>query len=388
MPCRQHCVRWLLLACTAVGSAAAAVGAQPTPEYQAELAELQQMLEKRQLDVYEMQFIPGRLGRVSIVGRNGREHRFHYLLFTVRNLAVSDDSQLALRARGYHEVLQAIAKEYERARIETEHGVRLRVEGVEQEDSVVLERLESAPRTRTLLLTALATTENGTRIRLLDEPPGSGPQESYAFPDLGEPTWQAVARRVQERVEEIESRKLLTTQMLRQYPLPPCDGQSRVQASDIEDASYDTRGWLVGEAHVVLLFPRLSDYGDEITIRIHGLSNKIRVKFPPAEPGKPENFFTAKVLRRTMVLEYRRAGDEYDRDDDAFELVRYGYRWEPSFQRLETLRTVAYSNYFLDHITDRLGRLDAAIGQRFWPYYEEQRERYPQLPDLQASLPR
>lgn len=389
MPSRHaSALRWAVIACAAVGTAAAAVSAQPTPEYRAELAELEGMQANRQLDVFEMQFIPGRLGQVGLRDRQGREHRFHYLIFTIRNQAAGSEADLALRARGYNEVLQAVAREYERARIDTEHGVRLRVDGVEGEEGVVLERLESAPRTRRLLVTALATTENGTRIRLLDEPPGSGPQESYDFPDLGEPTWLALARRVHERVEEVESRKLLHTHALRQYPLGPCDGVTRVQAEDIEDPAYDTRGWLVGEAHVVLLFPRLSDYGDRFTIRIHGLSNKIRVKRPEGEPGKPGNYFGTQVLRRTMVLEYARPGDEFERDLDRFELVRFGYRWEPTFQRIDTLRTVAYAEYFLDHIADRMGRLNRDVSRRFWPYYEEQRQAYPQLPDLQSGLPR
>ena len=144
-------------------------------------------------------------------------------------------------------MLQAIAQQYEMAKVDSEGGVKLKIDGVEGQDGVILERTEGKLRTRTVSLTAQASDEDGTRIRLLDEPPGSGPQEQYAFPDLGEPTSAKVIQRIHERVEEVEGRKLLSAEALRSYKLPPFDGVTRVEAPDITDPAHDTHGWLVGE---------------------------------------------------------------------------------------------------------------------------------------------
>jgi hypothetical protein len=357
----------------------------PTPEFLAEKAQLEEMLSSRQLDLFELQFIPGKLDRIVVRDRRGVDHVFNYLTFTVRNQATIDPAQMAARAKGYNEVLQAIAQQYEQARIQTEGGVKLTIDGVEGQDGVVLERTESKLRKRTLSLTAIASDENGTRIRLLDEPPGSGPQEQFAFPDLGEPTSAAVIQRILEKVEEQEGRKLLSTEALRNFPLPPFDGVTRIEAPDINDPAHDTHGWLVGEAHAVLLFPRLSDHGDRFTVQINGLCNKMRFRSPAIEAGKPENYFQTRVLRRTIVVQFDRPGDEFSRDLDKFVLSSSGYRWVESFQRTDVRRTVAYARYFLSNLADEKGTLNTQVQEQFWPYYEEQRAGNGKLPDLKPA---
>jgi hypothetical protein len=385
MPLRRLCISMTALACLGSSLAAADAG-QPTPEFLAEKAQLEEMVSSRQLDLFELQFIPGTLSRVVVHDRRGQDHVFNYLTCTIRNQATVDPAQLATRTKGYNEVLQAIAQQYETAKVETEGGIKLKIDGVTGQDGIVLERTESKLRTRTVALTAQASDENGTRIRLLDELPGSGPQEQFAFPDLGEPTSALVLRRIHEAVEEQEGRKLLSSEALRSFPLPPFDGVTRIEAKDITDPAHDTHGWLVGEAHVVLLFPRLSDYGDRFTIQINGLCNKMRFRHPAIEAGKPENYFQTRVLRRTLVLTYERPGDEFSRDLDHFKLSRNGYQWVESFQRTDVRRTGAYARFFLANISDEKGALNAAVKEQFWPYYEEQRAANAKLPDLKAGL--
>lgn len=385
MPLRRLCLSFACLACLGSPLAAADSG-QPTPEFLAEKAQLEEMISKRQLDLFELQFIPGKLNRVVMRDRRGQDHIYNYLTFSIRNVATIDQAQFAARAKGYNEVLQAIAQQYEMAKVDTEGGVKLKIDGVEGQDGVVLERTESKLRTRTVSLTALASDEDGTRIRLLDDPPGSGPQEQYAFPDLGEPTSARVIQRILEKVEEQEGRKLLSSEDLRSFALPPFDGVTRIEAKDITSPAHDTDGWLVGEAHGVLLFPRLSDYGDRFTIQINGLCNKMRFRHPAIEAGKPENYFQTRVLRRTMVLTFDRPGDEFFRDLDRFDLTRHGYQWVESFQRTDIKRTGAYARFFLSNIADEKGGLNTTVKDQFWPYYDELRAANDKLPDMKAGL--
>ena len=385
MPLRRLCLSLSALTCLGLPLTAADSG-QPTPEFLAEKAQLEAMVSSRQLDLFELQFIPGKLGRVVVRDRRGVEHVFNYLTFSVRNQATADAAQLATRAKGYNEVLQAIAQQYEMAKVDSEGGVKLKIDGVDGQDGVVLERTESKLRTRAISITATASDEDGTRIRLLDAPPGSGPQEQYAFPDLGDPTSAKVIQHILEKVEEQEGRKLLSTEKLRAFSLPPFDGVTRIDAPNIEDPAHDTHGWFVGEAHAVLLFPRLSDYGDHFTIQINGLCNKMRFRTPAVEAGKPENYFQTRVLRRTMVLEFDRPGDEFYRDLDRFELASQGYRWVESFQRTDVKRTIAYAKYYLTNIADEKGTLNGPVQEQFWPYYEDLRAANAKLPDLKAGL--
>jgi len=359
--------------------------AQPTPEYLAEKAQLEEMLTKRDLELFELQYLPGKLGRVAIVDRRGVSHVFNYLTFSIRNQASIDPAQMATRAKGYNEVLQAIAQQYEMAKVDSEGGVKLKIDGVEGQDGIVLERTEAKLKTRTASISAMAYDENGSRIRLLDEPPGSGPQEGYQFPDLGETTYEGAVAMVRERAEEAEGRRLLSPDELRRFPLPPFDGVTRIDAPNIEDPAHDTHGWLVGEAHGVLLFPRLSDHGDRFTVQINGLCNKLRFRNPVAEPGKPENYFQARVMRRTMVLSFVRPGDEFFRDLDKFDMVGHGYRWVDSFQRTDVKRMISYSRYLLGNIADEKGAINTPVHDQFWPYYDELRAANAKLPDLKPG---
>lgn len=387
MSLRRLSLSLTALACLGQPLAAVDVN-QPSPEFQAEKAQLEEMLASRQLDLFELQFIPGKLDRIVVRDRRGRDHVFNYLIFSVRNQATVDPAAMAARAKGYNEVLQSIAQQYEQAKIDTEGGVKLAIDGVEGQDGVVLERTEAQPRKRAVAITATAVDENGTRIRLLDEPPGSGPQEQFAFPDLGETSIAAINQRILERIEEQEGRKLLSTEALRGYPLPPFDGVSRVEAPDINDPAHDMHGWLVGEAHAVVLFPRLSDHGDRFTVQINGLCNKLRFRHPAVEAGKPENYFQTRVLRRTMVLQFDRPGDEFSRDLDRFVLASHGYRWVESFQRTDVRRTIAYARFFLDNLADEKGALNTQTMDQFWPYYDEQRQAHATLPDLKPGDPK
>lgn len=385
-------LRRLSLSLFAVAACAAPLAAaesdKPTPEFVADKAQLDDMLAKRQFDLFELAFTPVKLDRIAFRDRRGQDWVYNYLVFTIRNQATIDPAKLATRAKGYNEVLQAMAQEYEMAKVTDEGGVKLVIDGVQGQDGVVLERTEAKLRTRTVRLNAIASTENGTRIRLLDEPPGSGPQEQYAFPDLGEPTSAQTVKAVIERIEAQEGRRLLSASELTSYELPPFDGVARVDAPDITSPAHDTHGWFIGEAHGVIVFPRLSDHGDRFSIQLNGLCNKLRFRIPEPEAGKPENYFQARVLRRTMVVEFTRPGDEFSRHQDRFVLGNWGYRWVDTFQRVDTRRTSAYARYFLDNVADEKGAPNAAIQAEFWPFYEQLRAQYGEkLPALQPEKP-
>lgn len=360
--------------------------AQPSQEFLQQKSELEDMVSKRDLDLFELEFTPGKLDRLVLHDRLGRERVFNYLTFTVRNQAVLDAAQLALRAKGYNEVLQSIAQQYDKVKVEAEGGGKLVIDGVEGADGVIIQRSESKLKTRTVSLNVLAFDERGTRIRLLDDPPGSGPQETYDFPDLGEPQSASVFQYVKEKVEEREGSRLLSTDELMRYPLPPFDGTARVDAPNIEDPQHDFNGWYVGEARGVILFTHLSDYGNHFTIQIHGLSNKLRFRNGPSEAGKPDNYFQTRIMRHTYVAHFDRPGDEYYRDLDRFDLARSGYEWVESFERTDIRRIIAYSRYFLGGIADEKGTINDSVKDQFWPYYDEQRATHPSLPDLKAGL--
>lgn len=385
MHLRTLCPALAILTALAGTLAGAEEAGQPSQEYLQQKAELEELLTKRDLDLYELYVRPGRLGRVVLVDRLGRDRVYNYLTFSVRNQATMDQAQLATRAKGYNEVLQAMATQYEKARVEAEGGGKLRLDGIEGKDGVIVERTESQLKTRTVSLSVLASDEDGTRIRLLDEVPGTGPQEDFAFNDLGNPHSATVMQRVKEKVEEIEGRRLLTADELRHYPLPPFDGTTRVESPDITDPKHDMHGWFVGEAHVVIVFSKLSDFGDQFTIQINGLCNKMRFRGNAPEPGKPSNYFLSRTMRRTFVMRFDRPGDEFFRDLDRFDLVRSGYEWVDSFQRTEARRTSSYARYFLEGIADEKGLLNSTLYDQFWPYYDEQRAKFGKLPDVKPK---
>lgn len=385
MHLRTLCPALVLAAALSGTLAGADEAGQPSQEYRQQKAELEELLTKRDLDLYELHIQPGKIGRVVLVDRLGRDRVFNYLTLTVRNQATLDQAQLATRAKGYNEVLQAMAQQYEKTRVDAEGGGKLRMDGLEGKDGVIIERTESQLKTRTVSLSVLATDDEGTRIRLLDETPGKGPQEDFAFADQGHPQSATVMKAVKEKAEEIEGGRLLTADELRQYPLPPFDGVTRVESPDITDPKHDMHGWYVGEAHVVIIFSRLNDYGDRFTFQVNGLCNKLRFRGAAPEAGKPANYFLARTMRRTYVLHFDRPGDEFFRDLDRFDLTRAGYEWVDSFQRTDARRTSAYARYFLDGIADEKGVINGTVHEQFWPYYDAQRAKFSKLPDVKPA---
>jgi hypothetical protein len=139
-----------------------------------------------------------------------------------------------------------------------------------------------------------------------------------------------------------------------------------------------------------VLFNRLSVYGNKITLEIRGLSNKFRLRKPETPPTEVSNYVMSHYMRRVYVLHYVRPGDEYFRHLDSFQLVKSGYEWVNTFQRLDHRKVMAYSKYFIDNIADPKDRHQPAVEQEAWAYYDAFRAKYPnagdKLPDLKATL--
>jgi hypothetical protein len=361
-------------------------GDKPNQDYLDQKAELEGFESKRDMELYELSFEALALDHVVVADRTGHQHVFHYLAFRIRNQNANADSQPLSQAKGYNEVLAAITEQYSEAKKVTDNGVSLAVEGVEGKDGVIVQRQDAQSHDKTVDLTVFGTDEHGTRIRLLDDPPGSGPGENFAFPDQGEPSVSISSQQVRDAVEEAMGRELLSIDELRAMKLPPYDATKRTD-----------KGWATGEAYAVAIFQQLSDYGDNFTFEVRGLSNKFRVKFPDNGPGKVENYLDARLMRRVYVLHYQRLGDEYFRDLDPFDLVRGGWEWSTTFQRNATRRDMAYTRYFLNNLTnDKDGERNPAVESEFWPYYAADRDaataakaqhpNLPDLPDLEQTL--
>lgn len=141
----------------------------------------------------------------------------------------------------------------------------------------------------------------------------------------------------------------------------------------------------------MVVFNRLSDYGNHFTIEMHGLSNKFRpqqVVLDDETGAKPGNYLEQPIRRRTFVLKYHRPGDEFFRDLDSFDQVEAGWAWVDSYQRQRTRSTVAYSRWFLNTVNDGKGGLNPAINGAFWPWYAKVREEYaPKVKDPDKDLP-
>ncbi len=372
------------LAAVSIGMAPAALAAadgpggriktfsEPTQDYLDQKAQLEAMLTTRDVELFEMAFDPLALDRVVMNPRVGSSYVLHYLTFRLRNRITDDTKELTAKVTRYNELLAAVAEEYEDAKVT--NGVTLEVAGEK-----VLDRAELRARTRRVSLTAYAYDEDGSRIRLLDDPVGSGPQENYNFVDHGEVEPGAVSRQAREKVEEIVGRRLMTVDEIRTLDLPPYDAK---KVNDYGEAE--------GEVFGVILLDRLNDHGDHFTIEVRGLNNKIRVRQPETPAGSVDNYLASRVLRRVYVLHYERPGDEFFRDQDRFTLARHGWEWLNTFQRLEQRRNVAYARYFLNNIADDQNKPVQAVEDEFWPYYRDVRDAKPaagdKLPDLQSTL--
>jgi len=318
-------------------------------DYQKWEAELRAMLDSRDVDVFELDFQPLDFDRILVKDGAEVEEVYHYLTFRLRN-RVSDNAQYLLEhASAFNEVMDAITKEYQGVSFSTDEGPTLRVDdadSIEEERlATVVERADLKVRGRSVNITVLAHDENGSRFRLFDEVPGEGPQEAFDFADLGETRYGATYRRVREAIEEHEGRRLLSVHQIRDLELPPYNPQAR-----------DDEGVAQGEVFGVIIFNRLPVEGDRFEIMVQGLSNKLRFNGMLVQQGSPDpkdqvqDYFNARILRRTYVMEFARPGDEYFLDQAGFELERHGWEWKPAFNRIARRSTMAYAKYFMDNI--------------------------------------
>ena len=361
--------------CLSSGFSAAEVGAaggvaEPSPEYLAQKKQLEEMLTKRNLESFVVAFEPIGLDRIVIKDRLGNPRLFNYLAFKVRNQTGNAGLPVS-QAKGYNDVLAAIAAQYEQAKVAKEGGVSLQVEAADPQDGVIVARMDSRSAERKLDLGVLAFNEHGTRIRLLDDPIGNGPQETFNFPDLGEPIQGTPTQYVRDRIEEALQQKLLTVDEIRALKLPPFD------ATKIGE-----NGWPEGEVHGVFIFNHLSEYGKKLTFQVRGLSNKFREHWPDTEAGKVPNYLDARFFRRVFVLHYSYPGDEFYRDLDSYVLVKEGWEWISTFQRNAQRKTMAYSRYYLDNITTQNSDiLNAPVEAEFWPEYNRIRAQQGDVPE-------
>jgi hypothetical protein len=357
-------------------NAPAADAGAPSQEYLEAKAQLEEMLAKRDLEVFEVNFEPLTLDRIVIKDRLGQSHDFQYLAFRVRNQVGSTGTPVS-QSKGYNDVLTAMAAQYEQAKVTKEGGVGLAVEAGDAKDGMIVERKDARTTSRALDLSVLAFDEHGTRIRLLNDASAGGAQESFNFPDLGHPVQSTPNAQVRDRVEEALHRKLLTVDEIRARKLLPYDA-----------AKLTEEGWAEGELYGVFIFNRLSEYGKHLTFQVRGLSNKFRERWPAVETGKVENYLDARFFRRTFVLHYEHLGDEFYRDQDRYDLQRASWEWIPTFQRNAQRKFIAYSRYWLNNVTAANGdSLNQALEDEFWPVYNQRRaEVGEKLPDLQSEI--
>jgi len=348
----------------------------PNQEYLEQKAELEKLVQSRDTDLYELNFEPLMMDEVSLKDKTGNLHVYTYLTFRLRNEIKDATKPTIAKPSRYNEILKAITEQYEFAKVD---GSQLAVDGVKGADGVIVEREDLKPRTRKVNITVVAFNEHGTRIQLLDEPVGSGSQNTFNFPDYGELSRDTVLKRVREEVEEVAQRRLLTVDELRTKELPPYDATKR-----------DEEGVAEGEAFGVVLFNRLSVYGDKITVEVRGMSNKFRIRAPESKPEEVGNYVASRFMRRVYTLRYVRPGDEHFRHLDEYELVKGGWEWVNTFQRLHQRKSIAYAKYFLGNITDAKDVRQPKVEEELWEYYDAVRAAKPdaaeKLPDLKATL--
>jgi hypothetical protein len=353
---------------------AAASGA--SAEYRQAKSELDGMVADRNLGVFEVEVTPLALKRMVVTDPAKKTTVLHYLTFRVRNRTGSD--RPLSQTQGYNAVLETVTKQYENTSIQKVGGVRL-TSGKE----TIVERADGVTANRHLSLTFIARDEHGFRANALDAMSGAKVSESFDFPD-GIPAIGLGDGWMRDRIEESEGRRLLTTEELRKHDLPPYDATAPTQT----DGQF---GWSQGEVYGVAIFPTLGDYGNRVTIEVRGASNKFRERW--TDSAKPDAS-TARFLRRVYLAEFLRSGDEFRRDMDVFSLVRSGWDWSPSFQRLERRQQRVNSDEILATIgnPDLLEGNDRAKEAKFWDAYETERAKRKsksnlrQLPDLKRDL--
>lgn len=382
--------------------AAEATTATESKEYQDQKKELEQLVASRDLDLYELAFVPLVLDDIVVRDRLGNERAYTYLTFRLRNhvslgnrlednaprsaellKSMADPAGTAPKTRElpprYAAVLKAIAEEYPVAKVSTEGGGRVVVGDDKEPDNVVLERQDLAVRERTVHVTVCAYDEHGSRIQLLDEPVGSGKQNDFPVDDRGNIRNDVNHDRVRERVEELADRRLRSLSELRSMKLPTYDPNKR-----------DAEGVAAGEVFGVAIFDRFNLRGTHFTLEVRGLCNKTRVSVPAAEEGKPENHLAMRVFRRTMVVQFHRPGDEFYRESDRYELTDARYRWLDTFQRLDQRRMMTLSKFFIDNVQGKDDKRRPEVEAAFWQWYNQFRAERPnagdKLPDLESSL--
>ena len=312
-------------------------------------AELLAMVESRDTEIFELDFKPLEVDRILLRGGPGGEEVYHYITFRLRN-RVSDNAKFLIEhASAFNEVMDAITKEYEGLTFSTEGGPRLDLQDAsaieDKELATIVDRADLKVRSRAVNITVRVDDENTTRFRLFDEEPGEGPQEAFDFEDLGETRYGQAFRRVREAIEEKEGRRLLSVHEIRGKELKPYDPQVR-----------DDEGVAQGEVYGVLVFDRWPVEGDRFRVRIQGLSNKLRFGDFQIREGTPEpkdqvqDYFNARIMRRTYQMTIERPGDEYFLDQAEPRIVSHGWTWAPAFERVKHRASMAYAKYYLDNI--------------------------------------
>jgi hypothetical protein len=373
-----------VLSCLSLGAMAADkdVGNASNQDYLDQKAELENLVSSRDIELFELNFQPLEFDRVLMRNRINQTQVFHYLSFRIRNQVTDRTKQQAAQPSRYSEILQQLAKDFESTPEEADAIVK-------GGNDATLDGRVAERRDRAVNISVIAFDENGSRIRLLDEPVGSGPQEQMDFPDQGVTSVGTSFRSVRDKVEEKAGRRLLTVDEIRAKPLPLYDSEK-----------LDEEGVAEGEIYGVLLFDDLTAYGDAFTVHVRGLNNKFRMRkageeklvaHQEAPKGELDNYLTTRLFRRVYVLHYSRPGDEYYQDLDKMTLVKSGWEWTESFQRLEQRSNVAYVRYFLENIVDKDNERNTKVEGEFWPYYTHARELRPdvppeKLPDLEKTL--
>ncbi|TVR44939.1 MAG: hypothetical protein EA402_05720 [Planctomycetota bacterium] len=377
--------------------------------YEQEIATLRAMVdEPRDTEIYELDFRPINFDRILVRDRLGENQVFHYLRFRLRNRVSASAEYLSEHATVYNEILDNMVREYDFLRKDTEGGASLVMDAEALEDrrmAVILERQALRVRTRQVSLTVIGTNEHGTRFRLFDVEPGTGPQEAFNFPDRSLSVSNGnFSQRIREAIEERYRQRLYTTREIRELEIPPYDAN---RPTTFEDGY----GMAQGEIFGVIIFDRLNDHGNHFTFEFQGLSNKQRFNWPERLPqGRVEDYFNLRVLRRTYVVELSRRGDEFNLDRKPFEMGFTGWRWIERFMRLEQRRAIAYSRYHRHNIrlpeettrqasfatVDRQGNAtqgntsvavlhDASVASNFWTHYNRIRSTWRQRYDARIA---
>ena len=352
------------------------VAGAPNQEYLDQKAELEKLVQQRDTELYELAFEPLAMDEISLKDGLGNLTVYSYLTFRLRN-EIKDATRSAIaKPSRYNEILKSITEQHEYAKVE---GAKLSIDKVEGAEGVIVDRENLKSRTRKVNITVIAYNEHGTRIHLLNEPVGSGSHENFNFPDYGERSSDAVFKRVREEVEEVAQRRLLTVDEIRVKEIPPYDASKR-----------NEEGVAEGEIFGVVLFNRLSVYGKKITVEVRGLSNKFRLRAPERKQQEVGNYVESRYLRRVYTIHYHRPGDEFFRHLDEFEMVKNGWEWVNTFQRLEQRKSMAYAKFFLNNITDEKDVRQEKVEEEVWQYYDAVRADKPdassKLPDLKTTL--